>query len=114
MHISELAYFTDDVPAMAAFYRRLLGHEPAAESEGMAIFLVGDTRIFIHRAYTQQPGDLPPENHTALAVPDVDDACSELLARGLELEIAPRDFYWGRAAYLRDPDGHLIELSQAG
>ena len=21
-----------------------------------------------------------------------------------------QDYYWGRSAYLRDPDGHLIEL----
>lgn len=108
----ELAYFTDDVASMRHFYQRLLGAEPVASSDGMAIFMVGDTKIFIHRSYRPDEGELPPENHIALAVPDLDAACDELQARGVALEVPPADYYWGRSAYLRDPDGHLIELSQ--
>jgi catechol 2,3-dioxygenase-like lactoylglutathione lyase family enzyme len=113
MHLSELAYFTDDVPAMADFYRRLLNAEPVAQSDGMAIFVVGSTRIFIHRNYVPAPGDLPPANHTAFNVDDVDAACNALVKQGLTLEVAPQDYYWGRSAYLRDPDGHQIEIMQA-
>lgn len=97
---------------MTAFYRALLGYEPVAASEGMAIFMVGDTKLFIHQTYVPAGGELPPENHTAYAVADVDAACQTLAARGLAIEIAPQDYYWGRSAYLRDPDGHLIELIQ--
>jgi catechol 2,3-dioxygenase-like lactoylglutathione lyase family enzyme len=106
----ELAHFTDNVAAMSSFYQTLFGCEPVAESDGMAIFLVGETKIFIHRTYVPGEGDLPPENHTAYAVPDVDATCRELLARGLSIELPPRDYYWGRSAYLRDPDGRLIEI----
>ena len=113
MQISEIAYFTERVEEMAAFYHRLLGAEPVARSEDMAIFLSGNTRIFIHRSYRPQADELPPENHTAFSVPNVDAAADSLAVRGLVLEVAPRDFYWGRSAYLRDPDGHLIELIQA-
>lgn len=28
---------------------------------------------------------------------------------GAEVD-GPRDFYWGRSAYLRDPDGRAVEL----
>lgn len=111
MQLTELAYFTDDVPAMADFYRRLLNAEPVAQSDGMAIFMTGGTKIFIHRTYTLAEGDLPPHNHTAFRVDDVDAACAELLARGLALEVPPRDYYWGRSAYLRDPDGQQIEIT---
>ena len=112
MKLAELAYFTADVAAMLSFYRRLLGAEPVAQSEGMAIFLLGETKIFIHQKYTPGEGDLPPENHIALAVPDVDAACRQLTALGLAIEVSPQDYDWGRSAYLRDPDGRLVELNQ--
>jgi catechol 2,3-dioxygenase-like lactoylglutathione lyase family enzyme len=91
----------------------LLGREPVAQSEGVALFQVGDTRIFIHANYTPGEGDLSAEDHFAFDVEDVDSACASLQEQGLVLEVAPRSFYWGRSAYLRDPDGHLIELSAA-
>ena len=68
MELVELAFFTDDVNEMAAFYRSLLGVDPVASSDGMAIFLVGGTKIFIHQTYIPATGDLPPENHMAFKV----------------------------------------------
>ena len=39
-----------------------------------------------------------------------DDAAPErALASGVEVT-GPADFYWGRSAYLRDPDGRAVEL----
>jgi catechol 2,3-dioxygenase-like lactoylglutathione lyase family enzyme len=35
------------------------------------------------------------------------------LLTGLVLRVEPRDYPWGRSAYLRDPDGRLVELAQA-
>ena len=110
MKLVELAYFTDDVNKMANFYHHLLGVEPVARSENMAIFMADDTKIMIHRSYEPKSKDLPPYNHMAFAVEDVDAACQKLEELGLTLEVAPRDYYWGRSAYLRDPDGHQIEL----
>lgn len=109
----ELAYFTENVEEMSRFYRNLLGVEPVAESEDMAIFMTGGTKVFIHAAYTPGEGNLPPEDHTAFEVEDLESACEQLTAAGLTLEVPPRDFYWGRSAYLRDPDGHQIELIEA-
>ena len=113
MKLAEIATFTDDVVGMATFYRKFLHADPIAESDGMAIFLVGKTRIFIHQTYTPTPDELAPEGHIAFEVPDVDAACDALQARGLVVDIAPRDYYWGRSAYLRDPSGRLLELSEA-
>jgi catechol 2,3-dioxygenase-like lactoylglutathione lyase family enzyme len=53
------------------------------------------------------------EDHFAVGVSDVDGACDELRAHGLALLVSPRDYPWGRSAYLRDPDGRMVELSQA-
>jgi catechol 2,3-dioxygenase-like lactoylglutathione lyase family enzyme len=111
MKLVELAYFTEDVDRVVAFYRTLLGAEPVARAEGMAIFLIGDTKIFIHHSYSPAEGELPPTNHTAFSVEDVDKACQELVEQGVALEIPPKDYYWGRSAYLRDPDGNQIEIT---
>lgn len=111
MKLVELAHFTDNVPAMERFYRLLLGAEPVARSDDMAIFMNGETKIFIHKKYPASEGELPAENHAAFAAEDVDAACDSLLKQGLSIEVPPKDYYWGRSAYLRDPDGYLIEIT---
>ena len=112
MKLIELAYFTDNLSAMADFYRILLGAEPVARSDDMAIFMNGDVKIFIHKRYEPKEGELPTENHTAFAADDIDAACASLIKQGLTIEVPPRDYYWGRSAYLRNPEGQLIEVSQ--
>ena len=112
MKLIEIAYFTPNVEEMTAYYRTLLGADPVAQSPDMAIFMNEHTKIFIHRTYIPGPGDLSPENHTAYEVPDIEAACAAFARQGLTIEIPPADYYWGRSAYLRDPDGHLIELIQ--
>ena len=113
MKLVEIAFFTDNVEPMTDFYRRFLGVEPVAKSETMAIFFTNDTKIFIHYKYAPRNGEIPPENHYAFRVEDVDQVCEDLVKQGLMLEIAPQDFYWGRSAYFRDPDGHQIEIMRA-
>ena len=112
MDLTELAYFTDNVKEMADFYQRLLGERPVAQSEQMTIFAIGGVRLLIHYRYPLQQGELRAENHIAFQVENVDETCRELVRQGLTVEIAPHNFYWGRSAYLRDPDGHQIEITQ--
>jgi len=73
----------------------------------------GGTKIFIHRNYPPAEGDLPPKDHIAFAVEDVDAACAAVIQQGLTLEVPPKDYYWGRSAYLSDPDGHQVEITKA-
>ena len=113
MKLIELAYFTENVQQMANFYRSLLGADPVARSDDMAIFMSGQTKIFIHRKYVSAEGELPADNHIAFAVDDVDSTCETFIQQGMTLEVPPKDYYWGRSAYLRDPDGHMVELIKA-
>ena len=116
MKLVELAYFTENVQQMADFYQKLLGTEPVAKSDDMAIFMSGETKILIHYKSPASPiseGELPPENHVAFAVQDVDATCETLVKQGLVLEVPPQDYYWGRSAYLRNPDGYLVEITRA-
>jgi catechol 2,3-dioxygenase-like lactoylglutathione lyase family enzyme len=110
--LTEIAFFTENVAEMAAFYEKFLGASPVAASEDMAIFMQGEVKIFIHRSYTPEEGELPPENHFAYTVADVDAACADLKEQGYSIEVAGKEYYWGYSAYLRDPDGHLLELIQ--
>ncbi len=112
-HVAEIALFTDDVAAAGAFYRELAGAPPVAEWPGGAVFEVGGAKILVHER-SAAPEDGPPnEDHYALAVDDLGASCDALRARGLVLLVEPRDYPWGRSAYLRDPDGRLVELAQA-
>lgn len=105
--ISEIALFTADVPRLADFYERLLGRPADDRSNSHASFDLGGVTLFIHIAGKPVEG-APNTNHISFAL-DQDAAAERARAAGAEVE-GPRDFYWGRSAYLRDPDGRAIEL----
>lgn len=110
--LTEIARFTDRLEEMVEFYRTFLNAEPEVQSEGMAIFMLGATKLFLHRSYIPREGELPPEDHLAFTVADVEAECSRLAAAGFSVEVLPKEYYWGTSAYLRDPDGQLLELIQ--
>ena len=113
MKISELARFVKDVKKSTAFYRTLLGFDPIYADATIAIFKIGDTKLLIHEVYNDTlDGNLPCENHTAFGVPNLDEKFEKLLSKGLNFEKGPKKFDWGYSAYLRDPDGNLIEIEQ--
>ena len=109
----EITKFTKNIDEMSEFYENLLGITPAARSEGMAIFLLGEVKLFLHAFYDPKEGELPPENHLAIEVADLAQACDDLANAGLTIEVPPKEYYWGKSAYLRDPDGQMIELIEA-
>lgn len=109
--LEEIAFFTSDVDRTVRFYERLLGIEAAVWQRGeTATFLLGEVKLFLHQKGEPFPDGPRDEDHVAFLVEDVDEECEGLKANGLAIEVGPRDFYWGRSAYLRDPDGRLVEL----
>jgi len=108
--IAEVALFTDRVDEMAAFYAAVLGVEPLQRGSDIAIFDADGITVLIHSRAATSPSRPPNQNHIALAVGDVDAACGTLASQGLVILLPPREYDWGRSAYLRDPDGHLVEL----
>jgi catechol 2,3-dioxygenase-like lactoylglutathione lyase family enzyme len=113
VNLVEVALFTDDVATSTAFYRDLVGSDPVAEWPGGAIFALGEAKLLVHERARGMDDGPPNEDHVAMSVLDLDGACAALTARGVELLIEARDYPWGRSAYLRDPDGRLVELAQA-
>jgi catechol-2,3-dioxygenase len=105
--IAEVALFTEDVAGLADFYERLLGRPPDSRSEAHASFELDGTTLFIHVAGDGVEG-APDVDHVAFAL-DQDAAAERAREVGAEV-VGPREFYWGRSAYLRDPDGRALEL----
>ncbi len=111
--LAEIAFFAPDVDRTARFYGQLLGTAPASQQQGeTATFMLGGARLFLHKKGEPPPGFPPGEDHIAFAVADVDRECETLRPQGAAILLPPRDYYWGRSAYLRDPDGRLLELHQ--
>jgi catechol 2,3-dioxygenase-like lactoylglutathione lyase family enzyme len=110
--LAEIAVFTDDVAAASAFYRGLLG-DPVTEWPGGTLFAFGGAKLLVHERVAALDDGPPNEDHFALSVEDLDEACASLAAHGHTLLVEARDYPWGRSAYLRDPDGRLVELAQA-
>lgn len=59
MHLIEQAVFTDKVDEMAAYYETLLNQPPVVKSEDMDIFMLGETKRFIHRIYEARKATCP-------------------------------------------------------
>jgi len=107
--ISEVALFTEDVSRLAAFYEELLGRPADSRSDSHASFELGATTLFIHVAGDGADHEgAPNSDHVAFAL-DQDAAADRVRAAGTDV-VGPKDFYWGRSAYLRDPDGRAVEL----
>jgi catechol 2,3-dioxygenase-like lactoylglutathione lyase family enzyme len=114
----EIALFTDAVESATAFYQRLLGASPESDWPGGAVFSVGEAKLLVHERasadpqYVLEEGGPPNEDHFALGVADLDAVCEALRRQGFTFLVEPGDYPWGRSAYLRDPDGRLVELAQ--
>ena len=113
----------EDLDRSLDFYTDVLGLKLGHRSGDYAQFDSGPTRLglFARHAMALTLGtELTPAPVTApgfeigFKVDDVDEAYAELIEQGAEPLTPPTTRAWGqRTAYVRDPDGHLIELAQS-
>jgi catechol 2,3-dioxygenase-like lactoylglutathione lyase family enzyme len=107
-----------DIDAALDFYTGTLGLTPGHRSGPYAQLDTGTCRLaFYERAAMAATlgvaEDDVPAFEIGFKVDDVDAVYSELVRRGATAVMAPTDRAWGqRTAYLRDPDGHLVELAE--
>ena len=104
------------------FYTEVLGLRLGHRSGEYAQLDTGATRLALYTRSAmseilakplEQPSSSAPGFEIGFKVADVDATYSQLVARGAAPAVPPTDRFWGqRTAYIRDPDGHLIELAQ--
>ncbi|HET9881469.1 MAG TPA: VOC family protein [Candidatus Binatia bacterium] len=117
-----LILIVEDLDRALGFYVDVLGLRVGHRSGDYAQLDTGTTRLALYTrsAMAKTLGmalDPPVSNapgfELGFKVSDVDAGFAELIARGAQPVMPPTDRFWGqRTAYLRDPDGHLIELAQ--
>ena len=115
-----------DYARSLAFYRNVLGATVVREFPGTLGFLTfGGSQILltVPGGPTQDkptvtfasPADADRvSSELAIRVPDCSAAYEVLRSRGAEFLTEPVDWGYEVRAFFRDPDGHLLELSQTG
>lgn len=111
-----------DLDRALRFYCDLLGMPLGHRSGSFAQLATGVTRVALYErpAMAATLGrDLQPPSPDAAGfelgfkVEDCDAAYEDLVSGGATRAVPPTDRAWGqRTAYVRDPDGHLVELAQ--
>lgn len=125
MHFDTLDYVilvVDDLDRSRHFYEDVLGLPLRHRAEEYAQFDTGTTRLGLYTRTAmsdtldmpvQSPSQDAPGFEIGFKVDDVDATYDDLVNRSATPFIEPTDRPWGqRTAYVRDPDGHLIELAQ--
>jgi lactoylglutathione lyase len=117
-----IVIIVEDLDRSLAFYTEVLGIPLKHRAEAFAQLETGATRLAIYTREAMSttlgidlkaPLKDAPGFELGFKVDDVDEAFRELRDNGAPEVIAPTDRPWGqRTAYVRDPDGHLIELAQ--
>jgi catechol 2,3-dioxygenase-like lactoylglutathione lyase family enzyme len=112
----------EDVDRALGFYCGLLGLPLGHRSGPYAQLETGVTRVAFYErtamaetlgSELEPPSPNGPAFELGFKVDDCDVAYDELVTAGATPALAPADRPWGqRTAYVRDPDGHLVELAQ--
>ena len=112
---------SNDVMALAAWYREKLGVETEAMPDGGSVFTVFFTRDFLTSRVRGNPVfAIEPAKETLpkgldlftfnLRVDDLDDFLAEIKTRGVEPEGEMLVWERGKHSWIRDLDGNRIEL----
>jgi catechol 2,3-dioxygenase-like lactoylglutathione lyase family enzyme len=114
-----------DVERSRAFYRDVLGAEVYREYGGTSVVLRfletwlllvtgGEPTRDKPDVTFAAPADPGTVSHSmTIRVPDCQAAYQTLRARGARFLTPPVDYAWEVRAFFRDPDGHLLEISEA-
>jgi catechol 2,3-dioxygenase-like lactoylglutathione lyase family enzyme len=114
-----------DLERSRVFYRDVLGAEVYREYGGTSVVLrfLGTWLLLVTGGDPTQdkpdvtfaaPVDPGTVSHSmTIRVPDCHAAYVTLGARGAQFLTPPVDYDWEVRAFFRDPDGHLLEISEA-
>lgn len=114
--LDRITVLVADMDRAVTFYRDVLGLAPLEVSAWWSEFETGGTRLALHRGPRAEGagargGTDAGTLHIAFDVPDIDAACSELRAKGVEVD-GPRllEGMELRLATFADPDGASLGI----
>ncbi len=113
--LHHVALCVHDLDRARAFYADVLGlvevHRPPLPQPGAWLLVPGRGDQMVHLMVT---GEAPPTSfqHFALTCPDLEAAAAALAAHGHELSEPQVVADYGRQAFVRDPEGNLVELNE--
>ena len=112
----------EDLERAARFYTEVLGLRLAHRAEAYAQFETGPTRLALYTRESmaatlglalEAPAAQAPGFELGFKVESADAAYAEIVRKGARPVTPPIDRPWGqRTAYVRDPDGHLLEVAE--
>jgi lactoylglutathione lyase len=121
-NIEAITLFVEDLERSKLFYQAVFRLSVFFEDENSAVFRFANTLINLLKIPAARdliaPGVVASAGagsrfQFTIPVDDVDAACVELVARGVELLNGPMDRPWGiRTASFTDPGGHIWEIAQ--
>lgn len=126
--VLETALYVEDIAAARRFYVDLLGAAVLLDTHRLLALSIGGASVLLlfQRGATGEPlatpgGVVPPHGasgaqHFAFAIPadSLDRWRAHLAHSGVVLESEVRWAKGGTSLYLRDPDGHSVELVTPG
>ena len=126
--IVETALYCDDLARSRTFYVDILGCEPLLESQRLLALSVSTVSVLLLflRGATTEPlptpgGTVPPHGahgaqHVAFAIrrEALDAWLTRLANQGVAIESRVHWQRGGESIYVRDPDGHSVELITPG
>lgn len=114
LKIDGVAFFTPNRGRLANFYRDVMGLPIAEEAGPLTLFAPGAAHgvvgIFDAASRDASHPAFASETEIWFQAQDVDDAYASLQSAGADLLGAPQDYPFGRAFWLRDPEGHVISV----
>lgn len=70
----------------------------------LASFSLDKIRFFIHKKVKTNEEFPFSEDHFEFEVKNVDEEVQKLVKEGFKLIKEPKNYFWGRSAFLRDPE----------
>ncbi len=111
-----------DLDRSLRFYVDVIGLPLGHRSGRYAQLATGTTRVALYERSAMaetlghglvSPAPDAPGFELGFKVPSCDAAFEQLVEAGADAAAPPTDRPWGqRTAYVRDPDGHLVELAE--